>query len=332
MSNYKSKILATGSAFPARRVSNNEIAERVETSDEWIFERTGIRARRVADPKLGETTSEFGFRAAKMALSRAQLSPNDIDLILFATVTPDHSMPNTACIIQEKLGCKRAGALDLSAACSGFVYGLSVADAFIRMGQFKNILLLGGEVLSSIVNWDDRGTCILFGDGAGSAIITRAEPGEKSELISHHLYADGWSKDLLHVPAGGSAMPLTPEIVEQKLHMVHMKGKEIFKVAVKMLADCATEALEKNGYTVEDLDWFVPHQANLRIIEAVARRLDLPMSKVILNIEEFANTSAGTVPTAFDEAVTSGKIKRGDLVLFDVFGAGITYGSSLFRY
>ena len=333
---FKSKILSTGSSFPAKRVSNDDLARRVDTTDAWIFERTGIRARRIADTAHGESNSDMGLAASRLAIDRAGLTPNDIDCILYATVSPDHIMPNTACMLQEKLsdklGAKRAAALDLSAACSGFVYGLSIADAFIRVGQFKNILLVGAEVLSSIVNWDDRGTCILFGDGAGAVIVSKAEPGETSQIYSSHLYADGWMKDLFFVEAGGSSMPVSHAAIDQNLQYMQMKGREIYKVAVRMLADCAVEALEKNGFTIDDLDWFIPHQANLRIIEAVAKRLGVPMEKVILNIEEYGNTSAATVPTAFDEAVTSGKIKRGDLVLFDVFGAGVTYGSTLIRF
>lgn len=330
--NYRSKILATGSAFPAKRVTNNDLAKRVETNDEWIMERTGIRARRVADLSKGETNSKFAAEASKIALNKAGLTANDIDLILFATVSPDHIMPNTACIVQELLGAKRAAALDISAACSGFVYGLSIADSFIRTGQFKTVLVIGAEVLSTMVNWDDRGTCILFGDGAGAALIGRANPNEKSQILSTHLYADGWLKDLLHNPAGGSAMPVSHDVIDKNLQMIHMKGKEIYKVAVRMLADCSAEALRANNLSLADVDWIVPHQANLRIIEAVAKRLDFPMEKVILNIEEFGNTSSATVPTALDEAVTKGRIKRGDLVLLTVFGAGLTYGSALLRY
>lgn len=329
---YRTKFISTGSAFPARRVTNKDLAKRVDTNDEWILERTGIRARRIADPSIGETNSELGLRASRQALERAGVAATDIECILYATVSPDHIMPNTACLLQEKLGAKRAAALDISAACSGFVYGLSIADAFIRTGQFKNVLLIGAEVLSPIVNWDDRGTCILFGDGAGAGLLGRSVGNDESQVYSTHLYADGWLKELFHLPAGGSVMPITPEIIDQKLQYMQMKGREIFKVAVRMLADCAVEALEKNGFTIKDLDWMVPHQANARIIEAVAKRLDFPMEKVILNIEEYGNTSAATVPTALDEAVTKGKIRRGDLVLFSVFGAGLTYGSGLVRY
>lgn len=329
---FRTKILGTGSAFPQKRLSNDELSDMVETSDEWIRERTGIRARRIADLAHGETTSALGFRASRIALERAGLAATDIEFILFATVSPDHFMPSTACILQEKLGAKRSAALDISAACSGFVYGTAIADAMIRAGQFKNILVVGAEVLSPMVNWQDRGTCILFGDGAGAAVMSRASDQDHSQIYSSHLYADGWLKDLFIAPAGGSAMPLTRELLDAQMHKMQMKGREIFKVAVRMLADCAMEALQKNGFTINDLNWFVPHQANLRIIEAVAKRIDFPMEKIIVNIDEYANTSAATVPTAFDQAIADGRIKRGDLVLFDVFGAGLTYGSTLLRY
>ncbi|MEW6058292.1 MAG: beta-ketoacyl-ACP synthase III [Bdellovibrionota bacterium] len=328
----KTKILSTGSAFPESRVTNDDLAKSVDTNDAWVVERTGIRARRIVNRDKGETNSELALRASQQALQRAGVAASEIECILFATVSPDYVMPNTACVLQEKLGAKKAAALDISAACSGFVYGLSIADAFIRAGQFKTILLVGSEVLSPLVNWEDRGTCILFGDGAGVALLGRTSADDKSGVYSTHLYADGWLKDLFIAPAGGTALPITHEILDQKLHLMQMKGREIFKVAVRMLADCAIEALEKNGFTVKDLDWMVPHQANLRIVEAVAKRLDFPMEKVIMNIEEYGNTSAATVPTAFDEAVVQGKIRRGDLVLFDVFGAGLTYGSALLRY
>jgi 3-oxoacyl-[acyl-carrier-protein] synthase III len=329
---YRSKILGTGSAFPARRVTNAELAQRVETTDEWITARTGIRARRIADIGGGETNSELALRASRQALERAKVDPADLDLILYATISPDYIMPNTACVLQERIGAKRAAALDISAACSGFVYGLSIVDSFIRGGQFEKVLLIGSEVLAPLVDWDDRATCILFGDAAGVAVLGRAEEGETSQVCSTHLHADGSMKDLFFIAAGGTALSMSHDVLEAKQQYMRMKGREIFKAAVRMLCDSATEALGKNGFTISDLNWMIPHQANLRIIEAVADRLHFPMEKVVVNIEEYGNTSAATVPTAFDEAVTDGRIKRGDLVLFDVFGAGITFGSALLRY
>ena len=329
---HVSKILSTGSAFPSRRVTNEDLAQRIETSDEWIRARTGIRARRIADPAKGETTSELAWRAGRQALHRAGLAPAGLDCILVATVSPDHIMPNTACLLQAKLGATRAAALDVSAACSGFVYGLAIADAFIRTGQFRTVLLVGAEVLSALVDWEDRETCILFADGAGAALLGRAQADEPSRIYSTHLHADGRLQELFVVPAGGSARPVTHAALDERLQYMRMRGREIFKVAVRLLAECAVEALEANGLRVRDLDWLVPHQANLRIIEAVAKKLGLPMGRVVVNLAECGNTSAATVPTAFDDAVSDGRIRRGDLVLFSVFGAGLTYGASLLRF
>ena len=329
---FASKILATGSAFPKRRVTNSELTAKIETTDEWIFERTGIRARRVADIAGGESNTGFALEAAKSALSRAALTPTDLDLILFCTVSPDTLIPTAACILQQKLGARNIAAMDLSAACSGFVYGLSVADAYLKSGMYKNVLVVGAEVLSQLVDWHDRGTCILFGDGAGAAIVSRTTATDKSRILSTHLHADGSLQDLFFMEAGGSSLRITPDVIDKKQHFMKMKGKEIFKEAVRTLADCAIEALNHNNLTIHDVDWFIPHQANLRIVDAVAKRLEFPMEKVILNIEEFGNTSAATVPTALDAAITEGKIKRGDLLLLDVFGAGLTYGSALVRY
>lgn len=332
MIGYRSKILATGSAFPPARITNDVLAARVQTTEDWIVERTGIRARRIADVSKGETTSELALGASRQALARGGLSARDVDFILLATVSPDHIMPNTACILQEKIKADRAAALDISAACSGFVYALSIADAFVRTGQARTVLVVGADVLSPFVNWQDRDTCVLFADGAGAVVVTPAEPAEGSRIYSSHLHADGRLKDLFIVPAGGSAIPVSHEALDRNLQYMQMKGREIFKIAVRMLADSAMEALEANGFKVADLDWMVPHQANRRIIEAVAKKLDLPLDKVVMNIAEFGNTSAATVPTALDGAVSDGRIRRGQLVLLCAFGAGLTYGSSLLRF
>ncbi len=329
---YKTKFISTGRAFPEKRITNEDLAKTVDTSDVWIQERTGIKARHVVDISKGESNSVLAYRASKNALQNAGLYPQDIDFILYATFTQDHPIPTNGCVLQEMLGAKRVGALDISAACSGFVYGVGLADALIRAGIYKHILLVGSDVLSPYTNWKDRGTCILFGDGAGAALLGRASESEESQIYSTHLYSDGSLKDFFTLQAGGSSLPLSHAVLDQNLHFMQMKGREIFKVAVRMLCDCAVEALEKNGFTIQDLDWLIPHQANLRIIEAVAKRLRFPMEKVIVNIEEYGNTSAATVPTALDEAVELKKIKRGDLVLMDVFGAGLTYGSALLRW
>lgn len=330
---YAARITGTGSAFPKKVYSNNDLKKYVETNDEWIRERTGISERRVADPSQPEEqNSSLGAKAALQALEMAGKTAQDIDLIIYATFTPDTLLPSTGCWLQKKLGATRAWAFDLNAACSGFVYALGVADQFIKTGQHKTILVVGAEVLTPFLDWQDRGICILFGDGAGAAVVEQTDPKSPNRILSQHMGSDGNLWDLFHIPAGGSNLELTPERYEQKLHKMKMKGKEIFKVAVKTLEDHAVQALEANGYTIDDLDWIVPHQANLRILEAVAKRLNFPMEKVVINIDRFGNTSAATVPTALDEAVRSGKIKSGDLVLLDVFGAGLTYGSILLRW
>ena len=333
MSLFASRITGTGSAFPKKCMTNHEISQRVETSDSWIVERTGIRERRVSQAGLEEeTNSSLGYLAALRALEMANKKPEDIDQIIYATISPDTIVPSAACWVQKKLGAHRAFATDINAACSGFVYGLATADQFIKSGHSKTVLVIGSEVLSSVVNWNDRGSCILFGDGAGAVIVEQVPANSPSRILSSHLRSDGNLWDLFVIPAGGSKMEITPEVLEKNLNKMHMKGKEIFKVAVKTLADYAIEALEANHLSLSDLDWFIPHQANLRIIEAVAKRLDCPMEKVLINIERFGNTSSATVPTALDEAVRAGKIKPGQTVLCDVFGAGLTYGSILLRW
>lgn len=330
---FGSRITGTGVGFPQKRVTNDDLAKRIDTNDEWIRERTGIRERRVSETgNPAEQNSSLGLAAAKNAMEMAGKTPDDIDAIFYATCSPDTLVPSTACWLQQKLGAKRAWGIDLNAACSGFVFGLSTADQFIRSGQIKTALVIGAEVLSTFVDWDDRTTCILFGDGAGAAIVERTEADNPRRILSSHLRTEGELWELFHIPAGGSNLEVTPENYEKRLHKMQMKGKEIFKVAVKTLSDFAVQALEHNGLSLKDLDWVVPHQANLRIIEAVAKRLGLPMEKMLVNIDRFGNTSAATVPTAFDEAVRDGRVKPGQLVLFDVFGAGLTYGSILLRW
>jgi 3-oxoacyl-[acyl-carrier-protein] synthase-3 len=330
---YSARITGTGSAFPAQRVTNDELSQRIDTNDAWIRERTGISERRISERgNPDEFNSSLGLKAALRALEMSGKRAEDIDQILYATCSPDTPVPSTACWLQKKLGNKKAWAMDLNAACSGFIYALSIADQFIRSGQSKLSLVVGAEVLSSITNWDDRTSCILFGDGAGAAIVERTESGSSRRILSSHMQSDGDLWELFHIVAGGSNVAVTPEIQAQKLDKMQMKGKEIFKIAVKTLADFAVRELEANGLTLNDLDWIVPHQANLRILEAVAKRLDFPLEKVIVNLDRYGNTSAATVPTALDEAVRDGRIKPGQLVLLDVFGAGLTYGSTLLRW
>jgi 3-oxoacyl-[acyl-carrier-protein] synthase-3 len=331
---FASRITGTGSAFPEKRLTNDDLSKLVETNDEWIRERTGISERRIARPDLyeSEKNSSLGAVAATRALEMAGKRAEDIDLILYATCTPDTLIPSTACWLQKKIGATQAWALDVNAACSGFVFALSTADSFIRNGQFKTALVVGGDLLSRFTNWDDRGSCILFGDGVGAMVVERTSATDSHRIYSSHLGSDGTLWDTFHIVAGGSNLPLTPELLEQRQDKMQMKGREMFKVAVKGLAEYAAIALEHNGLTKNQLDWLIPHQANLRIIEAVAKRLEFPMEKVIVNIDRFGNTSSATVPTAFDEAVRDGRIKSGHNVLLDVFGAGLTYGSMLIRF
>lgn len=331
---FASRITGTGAAFPEKRLTNDDLSKLVETNDEWIRERTGITERRIARPDLNEAdkNSSLGAAAATRALEMAGKRAEDIDLILYATCTPDTLIPSTACWLQKKIGASKAWALDMNAACSGFVFALSTADSFIRSGQFKTALVVGGDLLSRFTNWDDRGSCILFGDGVGAMVVERTSATDNHRIYSSHLGSDGTLWDTFHIVAGGSNLPLTPELLEQRQDKMQMKGREMFKVAVKGLAEYAALALETNGLTKDQLDWLVPHQANLRIIEAVAKRLEFPMEKVIVNIDRFGNTSSATVPTAFDEAVRDGRIKSGHNVVLDVFGAGLTYGSMLIRF
>jgi 3-oxoacyl-[acyl-carrier-protein] synthase III len=330
---YSSRMTGIGSGFPEKRVTNDDLAKRIETSDEWIRERTGISERRVANPaNENERNSGMGAMAAIRAMEMAGKRPEDIDAILYATCTPDTLIPSTACWLQRRLGAVNAWAVDLNAACSGFVFAVSMADQYVRSGQAKTVLVVGADLLSAFTNWDDRTSCILFGDGGGAAIIERTDALASSRILSTHLKSDGRLWELFHMPAGGSNLEVTPERHALGLNKMHMKGKEIFKEAVRTLAEYAVIALEANGLKKSDLDWLVPHQANIRIIEAVAKRLDFPMDRVLVNIDRFGNTSSATVPTAFDEGVRDGRVKKGQLVLMDVFGAGLTYGSVLMRW
>lgn len=326
---YHTRIAGTGSYLPEKILSNADLEKLVDTNNEWIVERTGILRRHMASDD--EATSDLSLKAALKALDAAQLEPKDLDMIIVGTVTPDQIMPSTACVLQNKLGCSKIMSFDLSAACTGFVYGLSIADQFIRTGHYKNILVVGAETLHRIVNYKDRDTCILFGDGAGCVIATRSED-PNSSILSSHLHAEGELGDLFRLPGGGSKIPISQFVVDNDLQFVTMKGREIFKNAVRTMSQCCQEALTANGLNIEDIDWLVPHQANQRIIEAVAKHFGFPQEKVIINVHETGNTSAATVPVALDEGVRDGRIKRGQLVLLAAFGAGITSGSILLRF
>ena len=335
---YYARITGTGSAFPKQRVTNDDIAKKlamldIETSDDWIQTRTGIRERRYSDlNNPDEHNSSIGVAAANQALEMAGKTPADINQIIYATCSPDTLIPSTACWLQHKIGAPHAWAMDINAACSGFVYAIATAEQFIRSGQTQTALVVGAEVLHPFMNWQDRSSCILFGDAAGAAIVERCDAGSSRRILSSHLLSDGNLWELLYIPAGGSSMEVTPGRFSKNLHKMRMYGKDIFKVAVRTLTDFAVRSLESNHMTIADLDWFVPHQANLRIIEAVAKRLNIPMEKVLINVDRYGNTSAATIPTVLDEAVRAGKIKSGHTVLMDCFGAGLTYGAILMRW
>ena len=321
--NY-SRITGTGGYLPQQILSNAELEKMVDTSDEWIFSRTGIRERHIAAP--GETTCDLSEQAALRAIAAAGIDTQSIDLIIVATTTPDRVFPSTACLLQERLGIRGCPAFDLQAVCTGFVYALSIADKFIRTGASRRALVVGAETLSRILDWTDRSTCVLFGDGAGAAILEAAtEPG----IISSHLHADGHYKELLTVPAGISQ---GYDKVRDGQAFVHMRGNDVFRVAVNTLERIVDETLEANGLGKEDIRWLVPHQANIRIISATARKLGMPMDQVVVTVDRHGNTSAASIPLALDEAVRDGRIRRGDVLLMEAFGGGFTWGSVLLRY
>lgn len=323
----KACIAGTGSYAPARVLTNAALERMVATSDEWIRERTGIRERRIA--AVGEACSDLAVQAGKRALTAAGLAATDLDMILVATCTGDYPLPATACLVQHQLGATKAAACDLSAACCGFVYALSVADAYVKNGM-RHVLVVGSEVMSAITDWTDRNTCVLFGDGAG-AIVVSASDGERG-ILSTHLRSDGTLCELIMVPGGGSRTPPSEKVITEHLQYIKMKGNETFKVAVRTLEEIARATLSTNGLRVEDLDLYVPHQANVRILKAVIERLGLPLEKVLLNLDRYGNTSAASIPIALDEAVREGRIKDGSLVMLGAFGAGLTWASAVIRW
>ncbi len=323
----KSCIAGIGSYVPARVLTNADLERMVATSDEWIRERTGIRERRIA--ATGEACSDLAVQAGKRALTAAGLTATDLDMILVATCTGDYPLPATACLVQHQLGATKAAACDLSAACCGFVYALSVADAYIQTGM-RHVLVIGSEVMSAITDWTDRNTCVLFGDGAG-AVVVSASDGERG-ILSTHLRSDGTLCELIMVPGGGSRTPPSEKVIDERLQYIKMKGNETFKVAVRSLEEIARSTLAANHLRVEDIDLYVPHQANIRILKAVMERLSLPIEKVMLNVDRYGNTSAASIPIALDEAVREGRIKDGSLVMLGAFGAGLTWASAVIRW
>lgn len=328
MANVRAGILGTGHSYPAGILTNADLEKTVETSDEWITTRTGIKQRRKAAP--GEYTSQFAVRAAQQAIERAGLEPSDIDLILCATVTPDQILPSTGCLIQAELGSHKAAAMDVVAACSGFLYGLTLANTMVQTGQSRNALVIGAEILTQYVDYSDRQTCVLFGDGAGAAVLGPVE-GDRG-ILATRIKSDGRYEEQLYSPGGGTRRPPSAETLAAGDHFFKMKGNELFKVAVRSMADISREVLEEAGQTPDDVNLFIPHQANQRITDAVASKLNVDDARVYSNIAMHGNTSSASIPIALDECVESGKIKKGDLILMASFGGGVTWGGVLMRW
>ncbi|MBN1754688.1 ketoacyl-ACP synthase III [bacterium] len=324
----RSKILGVGMGIPERVLTNFDLEKMVDTSDEWIVQRTGIRERRISDTQTA--SSDLATVASLQAIESAGLTPQDIDLILVGTVTPDTLFPSTACLLQHKLGARQVPAYDFSAGCTGFIYGLVMAESFLNYGSYQHILVVGVESLSKITDWEDRSTCVLFGDAAGAVVVGKSE--DASGILSTYLGADGSLGNLLYIPAGGSRLPATQRTLDQRQHYLKMEGNEVFKAAVNAMKMSAMQALKKAKMSKEDVDWLIPHQANIRIIDFLAKMLKLPREKVIVTIDKLGNTSAASIPTALAMAVQDGRIKPGHNVLMVAFGAGFTWGSVLVRW
>ncbi|MCC7385010.1 MAG: ketoacyl-ACP synthase III [Deltaproteobacteria bacterium] len=321
------RIVGTGAYAPEKILSNDDLAARIETSDEWITSRTGIKQRHIAAE--GEQTSDMAVGAAQRALEMAQLTAKDLDLIVVGTISPDMPMPACAAFVQHKLGA-RCPAFDVSAACAGSLFGLSIADKFIRTGAAKHVLVIGVELLSRLLDWEDRNTCVLFGDAAGAMILGPGDAGRG--ILTTRLYTDGALTGILNIPGGGSLHPASHEMVEQRLHKVKMNGREVFKIAVRALSDVVVEMLAEQKLAASDLTWVVPHQANIRIVDAVLERLSIGRERAILNIDRYGNTSSASVPVTLDEGIRSGRIKRGDLLAMMAIGAGMSWGGALVRW
>lgn len=322
------EISATGRFLPDNVVTNFDLAKMVDTNDEWIRQRTGIVERRIAPKEMG--AADMGVGAALVAMQRAGVAPGELDLIVVSTATPDRLLPSTACDIQAVLGAKNAAAYDVSAACTGFIYALEIAEGHIAAGRAEIALVVSTEKMSGIVDWTDRATCVLFGDGAGAAIVRKAENGRG--MLSSFIRSDGTLAELLWRPGGGVKVPFDVAVLDEKSHLVKMAGSEVFKAAVRSMAEAADQALMRAGLTGDDIDMLVPHQANMRIIEATAKYAKIPMEKVFVNVDRYGNMSSATVPIALDEAVEQGRIKKGDNVLMVAFGAGFTWGASVLRW
>jgi 3-oxoacyl-[acyl-carrier-protein] synthase-3 len=322
-------ILGTGAAVPKKVLTNQDLESMVETSDEWIATRTGIKSRYIAED--GETTSTLATEAARRSLEMAGVKPEEVDMIVVGTTSPDMIMPNTGALVQKHLGAVNAFGFDVYAACSGFVYALTIADKFVKESPEKKVLAIGSELLSRITDWQDRNTCVLFGDAAGAVLVSGSNDGDRG-ILSTHLHSDGCLWELLHIPGGGCIYPPSAEMAEKRDYCIRMHGNEVYKHAVRSLTDVAREAISTNNLKPEDVDLFIPHQANIRIMKKVAERLEIQEDRVYMNIERYGNTSSASIPVALDEANRSGRIKRGDLILLDAFGGGFTWGAVMIRW
>lgn len=327
---FRTKISGVGSFLPEKVLTNYDLEKMVETSHDWIVQRTGIERRHIIADDEG--TSDLCVRAALRALEDAKMTVDQIDLLIVATLSGDYKMPATACLVQAKLGAKNIMSFDLNAACSGFVYSLFVADQFIKTGVYKNVLIIGAENLTRIISYKDRETCILFGDGAGAFVLSQAKPEDKNVILTAHAHAEGVHAELLWAKGGGTRYPISQQVLDEGSQFMSMKGKEIFKNATRTMAQCCHEALEATNTKMEEVDWIVPHQANMRITEAVSNLFKFPMERIVSTVHETGNTSAASIPIAFDMAYRDGRIKRGQTILLTAFGAGLTSGSALLRF
>jgi 3-oxoacyl-[acyl-carrier-protein] synthase-3 len=323
-------IMGTGSYLPERIIPNSYFEKIVDTTDEWIVARTGIQTRRMIKP--GQGLSDLATWASEKALEMAGIPPEKLDIIIVGTSTADMMSPSSACIVQHRLGAKKAVAFDINAACPGFIYGLAVAQKFMQDGSYDHALVVGGEIVSNRIDFKDRGTCILFGDGAGAVVLGHSNQNGDGEILNIDIESDGDLWDLIHIPGGGSRIPPSQKMLEEGLHYVKMQGNEVFKYSVRIMVDSALKVMKSAGITSDEIDWFIPHQANIRILETVAERLGIVKEKVIITVHKYGNTSAASIPTALDEGVRGGEIRKGDLILTASFGAGLTWGAALFRY
>lgn len=321
-------IVGIGSYVPENIMTNKNFEEFLDTSDEWIIARTGIRQRHIAPEDM--SVSDLCYQAGLKALADARIAPEEVELVIVATVTPDYAFPATACLVADRLGAKNAAAFDLEAGCSGFIYGVATGSQFVAAGLYKTVLVIGGETLSKILNWSDRSTCILFGDGAGAAVLRPVKEGYG--FLGFELGSDGSGGHLLSLPAGGSKCPASPETVEKKLHTLQMEGKEVFKFAVRVMGDASVRVLEKAGLAQGEIDLLVPHQANIRIVDAAVKRLGISRDKVVINLERYGNMSAASIPVALDEAAKTGRIKEGDNIVMVGFGTGLTWGACVLKW